>query len=302
MGLGWLARLPTFYGVILRKRSRREEEQHERRQGFDVTLSSIGDAVITTDTHDRVTFLNPVAEKATGWKTDEAAGQPLEKVFNIINEKRRLPANNPVAKVLREGKIVGLANHTTLLSRDGSELPIEDSAAPIKDLSGNTLGVVMVFHDVMARRQAEQQREMLSKFPDENPHPVLRLSREGIIMYANAASQQVLSEWQCKVGEPAPVSWRDKVTEAITTASKTMPDAPCGRRVFSFVIAPILEGGYVNLYAMDVTERKRTEEERRIALEFLRLCKREDGNSPTEYAPQLHSLRINLDAKRLVCG
>jgi PAS domain S-box-containing protein len=135
---------------------RAEEELRQQREWFEVTLSSIGDAVITTDTEAKVTFLNPMAEMMTGWKTSEACGQPLEKIFNIINEDSRKPAKSPVEIVLRDGIVVGLANHTALIGKDGTERSIEDSAAPIRDASGRISGAVMVFHDVTQRRRAER--------------------------------------------------------------------------------------------------------------------------------------------------
>jgi PAS domain S-box-containing protein len=128
----------------------------EQREFFRVTLASIGDAVITTDTSGVITFLNPVAESMTGWKAEDAVGQPIEKVFNVIDEQTRKPAPNPVFKALREGVVVGLANHTSLLALDGKETAIDDSAAPIRDRSGNISGVVMVFHDVTKQRQLLQ--------------------------------------------------------------------------------------------------------------------------------------------------
>ncbi len=134
---------------------RKSAELAEQREFFRVTLSSIGDAVITTDIEARITFLNPVAEAMTGWKSGEAMGQPLENVFNIIHEQNRQPAPNPVIRVLREGVIVGLANHTLLIARDGRETAIDDSAAPIRDGTGAISGVVMFFHDVTKQRRAE---------------------------------------------------------------------------------------------------------------------------------------------------
>jgi PAS domain S-box-containing protein len=134
------------------------EELARQREWFQVTLSSIGDAVITTDLEGAVTFLNPAAEAMTGWKDEEAIGRPLTEVFKIINEKTREPAENPITKVLREGVVVGLANHTALIARDGTETAIEDSAAPIKDATGKILGAVMVFQDVTERRKAEIAR------------------------------------------------------------------------------------------------------------------------------------------------
>jgi PAS domain S-box-containing protein len=135
---------------------RRTEELLQQREWFEVTLASIGDAVITTDVEGCVTFLNPVAETMTGWTSAEARGKPLTAVFNIVNEDTRQPAENPIEKVLLSGRVVGLANHTALIARDGTELSIEDSAAPIRDTAGNIAGAVMVFHDVTRRRQAER--------------------------------------------------------------------------------------------------------------------------------------------------
>jgi len=149
---------------------RKTSELAEQREFFLVTLASIGDGVITTDTHGRITFLNPVAEAMTGWKSGDASGQPLEKVFNIINEKSRKPAPNPVARVLLEGAIVGLANHTSLIARDGRETAIADSAAPIRDATGNISAVVIVFHNITQERQAEialrESNQLLSETRD----------------------------------------------------------------------------------------------------------------------------------------
>jgi PAS domain S-box-containing protein len=134
---------------------RKSAELAEQREFFRVTLASIGDAVITTDTQGNVTFLNPVAEAITGWGSIDALGQSLERVFNIVNEQTRKPAQNPVARVLREGVVVSLAYHTALIARDGKETAIDDSAAPIRDGMGNISGVVMVFHDVTEQRKTE---------------------------------------------------------------------------------------------------------------------------------------------------
>ncbi|MDX9795108.1 MAG: PAS domain S-box protein, partial [Kiritimatiellia bacterium] len=112
-----------------------------------ITLKAIGDAVLVTDNQGRVELLNPVAEHLTGWSSAEACGLPLERVFDIINEETRARVPSPVERVLREGEVVGLANHTLLIARDGSECPIADSAAPIHDAQGGITGVVLVFRD-----------------------------------------------------------------------------------------------------------------------------------------------------------
>jgi PAS domain S-box-containing protein len=135
---------------------RKTRELQQQRQWYEVTLASIGDAVITTGIDGRVTFLNPVAEVMTAWKNADALGHPLEDVFRIVNEDTRQPGENPIEKVLAKGRIVGLANHTALIARDGTERSIEDSAAPIRDENGAIVGAVMVFHDVTSRRKAER--------------------------------------------------------------------------------------------------------------------------------------------------
>jgi PAS domain S-box-containing protein len=134
---------------------KKTQELQEQREWFQVALSSIGDAVITTDVQGYVTFLNPVAERMTAWTLSDAVGEPLERVFQIVHEHTRAPAVSPVRLVLRDGAVVGLANHTALIGKDGTETPIDDTAAPIRDATGRILGAVMVFHDVTVRRRAE---------------------------------------------------------------------------------------------------------------------------------------------------
>ena len=128
-------------------------ELHERHEWLRVTLSSIGDAVITTDTAGNVTFLNPVACALTRWTQEEAVGVPLESVFKIINEDSRQTVEPPAIRALREGVIVGLANHTLLIAKDGTECHIDDSAAPIRNAAGEIAGVVLVFRDISERKR-----------------------------------------------------------------------------------------------------------------------------------------------------
>jgi PAS domain S-box-containing protein len=148
--------LLAFY--IIREMDQREKHEGELRQReewFRVTLGSIGDAVIATDEKGMVIFINPIAEELTGVKLREGQGQPVRKVFPIFNEQTRKPVENPVAKVLELGRVMGLANHTILRHADGHMIPIEDSAAPIYDDQRKLRGVVMVFRDVTAEKQAQ---------------------------------------------------------------------------------------------------------------------------------------------------
>jgi len=134
-----------------------DEELHEQREWLRVTLSSIGEAVITTDTEGRVKLLNPVAEFLTGWTQADAAGKSLDIVFQVVNEETRRTVEDPAIRALREGVVLGLANHTLLIAKDGTERPIDDNAAPIRNAKGEVAGVVLVFRDVSERRRQERQ-------------------------------------------------------------------------------------------------------------------------------------------------
>lgn len=149
----------AFLGAAMHRAANRAEQSTQAiirsKELLSATLSSIGDAVIATDPQGRITFINSVAESLTGWQQNEAIGQPLDAVFRIFNEATRATVESPVIKVLREGVVVGLANHTVLINKDGRQLPIDDSGAPIKDPDGTIVGVILVFHDVTERQRYE---------------------------------------------------------------------------------------------------------------------------------------------------
>ncbi len=175
---------------------RRTEELEQQREWFEVTLASIGDAVITTDVHSKVTFLNPIAQSMTGWSTAEARGQPLERVFEIFNEDTRERVENPIAKVLESGRIVGLANHTSLRARDGTEIAVEDSAAPIRDSRGEVMGAVMVFRDVTQRRHAERalmrSEQLLTDFFENAAVGLHWVGPDGVVLRVNQTELDLL--------------------------------------------------------------------------------------------------------------
>jgi PAS domain S-box-containing protein len=165
---------------------------------FRVTLASIGDAVIASDAEGNVIYLNPAAENLTGWKEAEANLQPLSQVFRIVNEKTREPIDDPAKLVLRSGQIVGMGNHTVLLRRDGTERPIADSAAPIQDGTGKTLGVVLVFHDVTEQRRAEaaiaEQREWFERTLESIGDAVIATDVHCNIVFMNPVAEH-LTGW-----------------------------------------------------------------------------------------------------------
>ena len=159
-GLGLLLWVPMLGLMLWAARSLSELYAYtqEREEWLATTVGSIGDGVIATDHRGLVLFMNPVAQTLTGWTQQEAKGRPLEEVFRIINEDSRRTVENPVTKVLREGLVVGLANHTILIARNGAECPIDDSGAPIRDAAGRMIGVVLVFRGIEERRRSERQR------------------------------------------------------------------------------------------------------------------------------------------------
>ncbi|HLN89891.1 MAG TPA: ATP-binding protein [Candidatus Binatia bacterium] len=140
----------------------------ESEQRWATTLASIGDAVIATNLSGKIVFMNGEAEELTGWSLSETLSKSVKKVFNIINEHSRLEVESPIERVLREGIVIGLANHTILIRKDGVEVPIDDSGAPIKDKQGKTTGVVLVFRDITERKKAEDERNRMQTKIEES--------------------------------------------------------------------------------------------------------------------------------------
>jgi PAS domain S-box-containing protein len=160
----------------------------QAKQKLEITLMSIGDGVIASDEHGRITLMNSVAEKLTGWKRQEAEGQTVDQVFHILQEETRAPAESPVDKVLRTGAIAGLANHTILIGKQGQETPIDDSGAPIRDQRNQMLGVVLVFRDISKRREQEIQIDKWRRIFQQAGFGVAILVDEGkTILEVNAA-------------------------------------------------------------------------------------------------------------------
>lgn len=276
------------------ERKKAEEALRVNREWLRVTLSSIGDAVMTADTRGRITFLNPVAVTLTGWDLADAKGLPVQDVFRIINEKTGKPAENIVERVLREGQIALLANNTALISRDGRTIPIEDSAAPIRNTEGEMLGVVLIFRDVTDRRLAQEaivrSKEEWERTFKSIPDLIAVLDDKHRVIRANPALAERLGLTleEC-VGLPChKVVHGTDCPPEFCPHVRTLTDR-CEHKAegyderlggyFSISTTPIFdEQGRVtgSLHvARDITERRRMEEELRRSRDELELRVRE---------------------------
>ena len=232
-----LTRLVAELRDEVENRRRAEAEAAEGREWLRVVLTSIGDAVIATDAKGRVSFLNATAATMTGWDPSEATGRLLDEVFHIINEDHRRTVESPVERVLREGIIVGLANHTVLVGRDGTKRPIDDCAAPIRDADGRIRGVVLVFHDVSERRELERQLrdraerlaeadrrkdEFLAMLAHELRNPLAPIRNSLYVLEVSPDDRQVVAEMRDIIGV------RSRTWPAWSTTCSTSPGSPEG--------------------------------------------------------------------------
>lgn len=181
--------------AIAIERKQAEKRFNEQSEWFKVTLGSIGDAVIACDINERIIFMNPVAEKLTGWTKNEAIGRNVSEVFRIESENPDWPVQNPIKRVLAEGTVVGLANHTVLITRDGRRISIDDSGAPIRNEQLELIGVVLVFCDITERRKTERAlRVSEAKYRSifENiAEGIYQVSPDGTLLTANPAFARI---------------------------------------------------------------------------------------------------------------
>jgi PAS domain S-box-containing protein len=252
---------------------------YESREWFRTTLASIGDVVIATDRAGRVVFLNPSAAALTGWAEAEALGREITEVFRIVNEHTREVIENPVTTVLREGTVVGLANHTLLIARDGVERPIDDSAAPIRDAQGELLGAVLVFRDITERRRAEEARIRLAAIVESSDDAIISKTMDGIITSWNRGAERLYGYTATEmVGQPIarliPPDLADDFPMIMARLRRgeriehyeTQRLAKDGtRRDVSLTISPLYDStGQIigaSKVARDITARKQTEAE-----------------------------------------
>jgi PAS domain S-box-containing protein len=269
---------------------RREDLDPERqKQLLSITLASIGDGVIVTDSQGKVVFLNAEAERLTGWTNQEASGQPLLTVFRIINEETRLPAESPAEKVLREGAIVGLANHTALLGKDGREIPINDSGAPVKDADGTIHGVVLVFRDFSEQKRAMVSLARLASIVECSDDAIVSKDLNGTILTWNKTAERMFGYTsEQAVGKsikmllpPDRLQEEEYILQRLRAGERiehyeTVRMTRKGRLIdVSITISPLKDNdGHVNgasKIVRDITSRKRAEEALRRQAKLLDL-------------------------------
>jgi PAS domain S-box-containing protein len=295
----------------------------ERGELLRVTLRSIGDGVITTDPAGRVTYLNDVAAALTGWAPAEAQAQSLERVFQIISEDTREPVMNPAMRALREGVVVGLANHTLLVDKAGNERAIDDSAAPIRDAQGNVAGCVLIFRDVTQQRSLEREKarqlvaaRMLASIVESSEDAIISKSLDGIIQSWNAAAERLFGHTAAEVVgrhislviPPDRIAEEDHIISSIRAGRRiehfeTERVRRDGKRIHvSLTISPIKdEAGVItgaSKIVRDITARKLAEAERdRLAEDLRKLAQdlREADRRKNEFLATLaHELRNPL--------
>ncbi|MEC9489394.1 MAG: PAS domain S-box protein [Halanaerobiales bacterium] len=263
-----------------------EKEIKEQRRFLSITLNSIGDGLIVTDKEGRVKRLNGIAEELTGWTIAEARNRDIREIFNIVNSKTGVEVKNPVDKVLKHGKIVGLANHTKLIARDGSEYHIADSAAPIKTDDGNIYGTVMVFRDVSKnykmREKIKQREKMFSTAISESPFPIMVHAEEGEVITVNDTWENIsgykkeeipdIKSWINKAYQGGNAEAEKNIKESFTRQKGRAGEFEIitksgEKRIWEFSTAPlgIGEDGrkLVISTAVDITRRKKAEAELR---------------------------------------
>jgi PAS domain S-box-containing protein len=262
---------------ILLARKRAEEALQKQSEWLRIALSSIGDGVISTDAEGRVTFMNSVAEALTGWPLTEAVGRPLPDVFPIVSEQTRQPVENPVLRALGEGTIVGLANHTVLIARDGTERPLDDVAAPMRDETGAPIGAVLVFRDVTERKRAQEAQARLAAIVESSEDAIVSKTLDGVIRSWNAGAERLFGYSHHEaVGQPItliiPPERHDEeraILERLCRGDRiehfeTVRVSKDGRRLdISLTVSPIRDdAGRIigaSKIARNITERKRAE-------------------------------------------
>jgi two-component system cell cycle sensor histidine kinase/response regulator CckA len=340
LGYSYAAQLLAFFmgvGIVLvafRRLGHQVDLRRASEQNLDITLQSIGDAVLSTDASARVLRMNPVAERLTGWGLADAKGRPASEVFRIIHEKTREPAPSPIDQALRDGVIVALANHTALISKGGVETPIADSAGPIRNSAGEAVGAVLVFRDITTERAGAERVRQANAFLEsivENIPDMIFVKDAAALRFErfNHAGELLLgAPRETFIGKndfdffPAEQARHFQAKDQETLSNKLLVDipeepidTPSGRRWLHTKKSPILdeEGAPKFLLGIseDITERKRLTDqlretnealERRVAERTADLRRQMDERERTAQALQRSEEQLRQSQKMDAVG
>lgn len=256
----------TEMAAVALLNSRALEARQHSEERFRAVAQTASDAIISIDSHGNIVFWNEAAAAIFGYAHAEMIGEPLSR---IMPERYRATHQKGVERVVSTGasRIIGKTIEMVGLGKDGEEFPVELSLS--KWTSNGEVFFTGIVRDVTERKRAEEEIQRLAQFPSENRNPVLRVSRDGTIRYANAASAPVLTAWNSQVGQKLPEGWLQIIPDVMSYDERRTVEVTCGERIFALDVTPVKGADYVNLYGRDITERKQAEELLRAQNQFI---------------------------------
>jgi PAS domain S-box-containing protein len=245
------------YLIDITERKKADEALRESEERYRLLIERQKEGLCIIDLEERFVFCNPAGEEVFGVPHGDLVGRNVREfttteTFELIRKqtgKRRSGESS--------------SYEIEITRPDGEKRQLLTTATPWLDKDGRIVGALAIFRDETDRKRMEEEIESLARFPSENPNPVLRLDRHGTVLSANEGSKALLQDWGSGIGQVAPKSWRDLVTDVLSSAESRNIDIECGGKSYTFLVKPIVEGDYVNLYGRDITERKRMEKELR---------------------------------------
>jgi PAS domain S-box-containing protein len=304
----------AFLGWAYGRLRRAQAESEREKELLGTTLASIGDGVLVTDPHGRVTMVNREAERITGWASNEARGKELSEIFKVMNERTGQVQENPIDKVLRLGKVIGLANHTVLVRRDGQKVPIGDSGAPVRRGNGPIEGAVLVFRDVSEERKTQLVKERLATIVESSDDAIISKTLDGTIQTWNAGAERIFGYTPKEaVGQPITMLIPDERLDEETFILERMKRGERldhfetvrvrkdGRRLdVSLTVSPLKdEDGQVvgaSKVLRDITVRKKAEKKLQEARAQIELHAEELENTVAERTRQLQGTVAELES------
>ena len=233
---------------------RAEEALQRSEEKYRSLVENINDIIFSTDIAGRFTYVSPAIERRTGYKAEEVIGQSFSRFIHPDD----LPGLRHRFECVLAGQLEPF--EFRVLDKDETVRYVRTSSRPLTE-SGKLVGLTGVIVDITEHKRMEEEIRSLARFPSENPNPILRLDRHGTVLSANKASNALLQEWASGIGQVAPKSWRDLATDALFSGQSRNVDIEFGGKSYTFLVRPIMEAGYVNLYGRDITERRKLEDE-----------------------------------------